>query len=179
MTPNIPRAWADVTDACETHQSNCAGDNGSTEALATLLALRCTLEDQAAWSYQLLDSALEYLHDAQVNDDTASERLDNLVKAIRIHLDRIHLERYSCPERGCPAIEWGRDCDNVEATTLRWINPPTVGELGKVQQSIEENAEGPWTLRLITLQAAEEFEPSSRDRNLEAFENGRGTSATI
>lgn len=67
---------------------------------------------------------------------------------------------------------WSRDCDMVEGH-VAWI--AEVDTAAKLDAWIErrlESAEGPMSFTLVSVREAEDFLPSSRDRALEAFEDG-------
>jgi hypothetical protein len=64
---------------------------------------------------------------------------------------------------------WERDCDCVEGTRRRLIRP-TRAAYDRMAESLLYQAEGPisWSIH----RPSEPFEPYSRDRVLEAFEDG-------
>lgn len=68
-------------------------------------------------------------------------------------------------------VVWQRDCDMTEWTQLHRI-PATVDAYQELEKDIYESAEGPVSFQLINEDDAKDFAPSSRDRILEAFENG-------
>ena len=59
-------------------------------------------------------------------------------------------------------VEWGRDCDGVEATLLHRI-PADVDAFEALCERIERDAEGPWRVRVITPEEAAAFVASWRD----------------
>lgn len=66
---------------------------------------------------------------------------------------------------------WGRDCDCCESTSMRVI-PATIEDYEELYEDISDGAEGPFTLRILSEREALDFEPTTWDRALEAFENG-------
>lgn len=70
-----------------------------------------------------------------------------------------------------PVRVWQRDCDCAEWDYIKWI-APTTAALQSLWQDLHENAEGPVSVTVITLQEVEDYQPYHRDRVLEAFENG-------
>ena len=70
-----------------------------------------------------------------------------------------------------PVLMWGRDCDMCESTSARLI-PANVRAFLDMRRDMIENAEGPCSLEVISWRDYEKFEPSFRDRALEAFEDG-------
>lgn len=66
---------------------------------------------------------------------------------------------------------WQRDCDCVEWDYVTWI-APTPEALRKLENDLHKGAEGPVHMSVMDLQEAAEYEPSRRDRILEAHENG-------
>lgn len=74
------------------------------------------------------------------------------------------------------AVEWFRDCDMCESTTLR-AYPATEAHIDRAFADMEDSAEGPWSLDFTTLEVAADTTTGSRDLALEAFEDGRGANA--
>lgn len=74
--------------------------------------------------------------------------------------------------------EWSRDCDMCEATRLS-AYPATDAHLRAAHARMERNAEGPWSLEVITLEEAEDTRTGIRDLAMEAFENGHGANAYL
>lgn len=70
-----------------------------------------------------------------------------------------------------PVAVWSRDCDCVESTELYWVEA-NIPALFKFERKQFDDAEGPVSVNVVTLATAAHFQPSSRDRILEAFENG-------
>lgn len=68
---------------------------------------------------------------------------------------------------------WSRDCDCVESTYLLNCHK---NDIQKEIDHIEQWAEGPTVITRLTLAEAKDFRASSRDRILEAFEDGRNFS---
>lgn len=73
---------------------------------------------------------------------------------------------------------WARDCDMYERTSYTAI-PATQEHLDKLRHSMEQDAEGPFRITLVPLDELEHCNESFRDRVLEAFEDGNGTSILI
>lgn len=73
---------------------------------------------------------------------------------------------------GKVAVEiWQRDCDMAEFTRMAVIDATTEA-YHKLEDAVAQNAEGPYTLRVLSPVEAAAFKPESRDRALEAFEDG-------
>lgn len=72
---------------------------------------------------------------------------------------------------------WSRDCDNCEGSASHRFDNEKEFQL--FREDFYEGAEGPCSVERITKEQYDEFEASFRDRNMEAFENGRGTSTLI
>jgi hypothetical protein len=77
-----------------------------------------------------------------------------------------------------PVYIWGRDCDNCESSRITWIEPD-LEVFNQLVADVYDSAEGLTAIRVLTPEEAADFTPSFRDRNLEAFENGRGTSCIV
>jgi hypothetical protein len=73
---------------------------------------------------------------------------------------------------------WSRDCDMCESTSLT-AYPANRRTMRKIEENECEGAEGPFTLRVINPRDIEDerSECGTRDRALEAWENGRGANA--
>lgn len=65
---------------------------------------------------------------------------------------------------------WERDCDCVETTRVREIEP-TLEAYEAFTDSMNRNAEGPWHCTIMTAQEVAEFEPETRDRIVEGSYN--------
>ena len=63
-------------------------------------------------------------------------------------------------------IVWGRDCDLCESTQLVTIDA-SVDAYKQLYYSVEDGAEGPFRLNIISPEEADEFSPSMRDRAAE------------
>ena len=59
-------------------------------------------------------------------------------------------------------IVWGRDCDLCESTQLVTIDA-SEESYAKLFCSVEDGAEGPFWLNIISPEEADEFSPSMRD----------------
>lgn len=82
-----------------------------------------------------------------------------------------------CAENGQVAlIVWSRDCDMCEGT-YRYIVSANARDVSALCDSILDSAEGPTRFHLQNPSAP--FKATFRDRALEAFENGRGTSVIL
>jgi hypothetical protein len=66
---------------------------------------------------------------------------------------------------------WERDCDMVEVTR-RVIVDANITAYRKYVEELAEGAEGPYTVELMSEEESNRFEPSMRDRVMEAYENG-------
>lgn len=73
---------------------------------------------------------------------------------------------------------WGRDCDMCESDSVSTI-PCNVIAYEKFCAGVWDGAEGPTSIYPISYEEALEFQPSFRDRALEAFENGRGNAVYV
>jgi len=62
--------------------------------------------------------------------------------------------------------EWGRDCDQVEATSLREIDA-TLDALATLVDNVQEYAEGPWSLTVMTRDEVANWQRSERDHRAE------------
>jgi hypothetical protein len=72
---------------------------------------------------------------------------------------------------------FSRDCDMCERT---WASKyPNKYQAKKAYESLIDGAEGPIGFEPITKQEFENFENGHRDRCLEAWENGNGTSIYV
>ena len=72
---------------------------------------------------------------------------------------------------------WRRDCDMCEATSLYTFE--SADEFFAWRREAYKWAEGPMRISFLDPNEVEDFEPHFRDRALEAFENGRGTSIYV
>jgi len=72
--------------------------------------------------------------------------------------------------------QWGRDCDMCEADSVRKRAAVPMAIEHEIDQ-IYEWAEGPTRTAILTADEAADYEPHSRDRVMEAFENGQGANA--
>jgi hypothetical protein len=70
-----------------------------------------------------------------------------------------------------PVLKWARDCDMCESTSVRVI-PATVSAFEALKRQMYYDAEGPFSLEVIDWEQYAEFNPTFRDRALEAFEDG-------
>ena len=66
---------------------------------------------------------------------------------------------------------WQRDCDMCEGTSLVNIDATLEAYL-ELYDEVANNAEGPYNLQIVSKSCAESFEPTFRDRIMEAFEDG-------
>jgi hypothetical protein len=64
--------------------------------------------------------------------------------------------------------QWGRDCDQFEASNV-FIIRADVKEYLKREQAMYENREGPCCMRIISEQEYKEFEPIRRDHRAEQY----------
>lgn len=62
--------------------------------------------------------------------------------------------------------DWGRDCDQFETTSLREIDA-TLDALATLVEDTSENAEGPWSLMVMTPREVDDWKRSERDRAAE------------
>ncbi len=68
-------------------------------------------------------------------------------------------------------IAWSRDCDHSESTRCFKI-AATPDAYWAAYGRMEDGAEGPFTLHIVSQDEADAFEPETRDFVLEAYENG-------
>ena len=73
---------------------------------------------------------------------------------------------------------WGRDCDMCESDSVEVI-PATVVHYKSLVNRVLDGAEGPCRVEIISAEEAAQFESSSRDLAMEAFEDGRGTAIIL
>jgi len=90
-----------------------------------------------------------------------------------VHEARIAISLYdNVDDNGDVAVAvWSRDCDMVEGTHLVHIQADYNAYLDLVDEQ-ERNAEGSWSLTILSPEQATKFVASSRDLALEAHENG-------
>jgi len=72
---------------------------------------------------------------------------------------------------------WSRDCDMFESTTASVCYGRKAFE--KIKEEAYEWAEGPVSWEEISKEEYEDFQPYHRDRIMEAYENGNGTSIYV
>jgi len=104
-----------------------------------------------------------------------SMELSTLLNDIREAKTQAFMDKHAHPTKGQPVYVWSRDCECVESDRVVWIHPEA-GELDELTDQTEESAEGPYSISMITQEQAADFEPTYRDRIMEAYENGRGSS---
>ena len=106
-------------------------------------------------------------------DDTAAS-----LKALSF--DRRKAKRFGMPDymlrgkgtsRFVAYVHWSRDCDCVEGERII-VLPATLDALNERIAHESEWADGPFTFTPVSLRDALEFEGWSRDRVMEAYENG-------
>ena len=88
-------------------------------------------------------------------------------------LDRLAVKQsiQICARRGrVHVLHWSRDCDLCETTRIFTIKA-TIEAFEEASDRCADSAEGPWSLRVVSHRFARDFQPSSRDRGLEHFEN--------
>ena len=144
------------------------------------------LKERAAVQADLIDRCQELLQSLYIASQehalppylgTAEQlELSILLGELETASNQAHMDAHAHPTKGQPVYIWSRDCDQVEGDRVTWIHPEA-GEYDELVEREEENAEGPLRIRLITQEQAAEFEPTQRDRALEAYENGRGANA--
>jgi len=61
---------------------------------------------------------------------------------------------------------WGRDCDQFEATSLNEIDA-SIDALATLVENVQEYAEGPWSLKVMSPREVDEWERSERDHAAE------------
>ena len=59
-------------------------------------------------------------------------------------------------------VVWGRDCDLCESTQLVTVDA-SVDAYKQLYYSVEDGAEGPFSLTIISPEEADQFSPSTRD----------------
>jgi hypothetical protein len=64
-------------------------------------------------------------------------------------------------------VVWQRDCDGVEGDHIALVQP-TIEDYTALFESVADNAEGPFSLRIITPEQARDFRPYFRDTFAEA-----------
>jgi hypothetical protein len=84
---------------------------------------------------------------------------------------------YNLPGRKVYAARFSRDCDMFERT---WAQEyPNIWAFKLAVRHVYDDAEGEQPITRITKKEYDEFEPSHRDRVMEAYENGRGNSIYV
>jgi len=61
---------------------------------------------------------------------------------------------------------WSRDCDQFEATSLNEIDA-SIDALAMLVEDVQEYAEGPWSLKVMSPREVDEWERSERDHAAE------------
>jgi len=72
---------------------------------------------------------------------------------------------------------WSRDCDMCESTSVARYT--SMKEYDEAMDAVEGWAEGPVSFTHISKEDADKFEPHTRDRVMEAYENGNGWSIHV
>lgn len=80
------------------------------------------------------------------------------------------------PRRVIVLKVWERDCDMCERSYTQVI-PATLKAFTGFYDQVSNNAEGPMTIDILTRDDAESVWTYTRDRAMEAFENGCGANA--
>lgn len=75
-------------------------------------------------------------------------------------------------------VLWQRDCDMAEWTAVVAL-PAGVAAYEAKLESLNEWADGPFSLQPATKLEADAFEPHHRDRAMEAYEDGRGNAHIV
>lgn len=106
---------------------------------------------------------------------------DAEAQLLKFAFDRRKGKRYGIPdyqlEKGHKTssfiayVHWSRDCDMVEGERII-ILPASLAALNARIDAEHEWADGPFSYTPVSLQDAVEFEGWSRDRVMEAYENG-------
>lgn len=109
-----------------------------------------------------------YEHDMS---DELKEAQDNIII-------QAELNKYKTKDNKVYVVERSIDCDQYERTSLHEIEA-TPAAWKELQDMVYGDVEVSANLWIIDEEEAEEFKPESRDRILEAFENGNGTSVII
>jgi len=61
---------------------------------------------------------------------------------------------------------WGRDCDQFESTSLKEIDA-SIDALATLVEDVQEYAEGPWSIKVMSPREVNEWERSERDHAAE------------
>ena len=61
---------------------------------------------------------------------------------------------------------WGRDCDQFESTSLKEINA-SLDSLATIVEDMSDNAEGAWSLKVMTPREVDDWERSEHDHAAE------------
>ena len=61
---------------------------------------------------------------------------------------------------------WSRDCDQFEATSLTEIDA-SIDALAKLVDDVQEYAEGPWSIKVMSQREVDEWQRSERDHAAE------------
>lgn len=78
---------------------------------------------------------------------------------------------------GIYVYTWSRDCDCVESDRVDHLKSRK--DFEKYCEECYLEAEGPVRVQIISREEFDGFKSSTRDRIMEAFEDGRGTRATV
>jgi hypothetical protein len=81
------------------------------------------------------------------------------------------------PGKRIYAVRWSRDCDMCESN--RRVEFKNRFAMEYAEMHMYEDAEGPQSITVITKSEYDEFENSTRDRVMEAYENGNGFSIYV
>ncbi len=109
---------------------------------------------------------------------TLGERRDHLAKTLQgVRRNYEHVLDVLAKDSGIHCIVWQQDCDLYESTAAHRFD--SYDDYTSFVDCLQDNAEGPYSLSIVSKEEYEDFSPSFRDRIMEAFENGNGTRVIV
>ena len=118
-----------------------------------------------------LDSVLKFSFKMGTERDVIQQQHDKMKESRDFVLDVM------AQNSGIYVYTWSRDCDCVESDRVDHLKSRE--DFEKYCEECCTDAEGPVRIQIISRAEFEKFKPSTQDRIMEAFEDGRGTRATV
>jgi len=115
--------------------------------------------------------SIDFMHKFGMERDRARMERDQLAHEKERFLDIL------AESGGIHVIKWSRDCDCAESTSRHFFE--SRAEFEQWENSVYDWAEGPVSVKIVSRDEYEDFEPYFRDRVMEAYENGRGISVIL
>lgn len=139
-------------------------------------------KDRAIENYFQLDARLEILNSLKSHEEEKFKRivLSDFNRKIERVKEEIKMSESLMKHGWIYVSAWSRDCDMCESTRVYKFQ--SIKAYYKAYNSFGESLEGPGSFDIITKEQydGERREPTrSRDRIMEAFENGRGYSIYV